>query len=153
MPERPNLVQVAVGLLGRREHSVTELRDKLLKRAYPAAEVEDCLRELCDRNLLSDHRYADQLVSSALRRGLGPLKVGRMLREKGIAAERIDIRMESLASEWRTACREAARKKFGPGPAMNHKELARRVRFLQSRGFTSDQIRGCMDGWDDHEEC
>jgi regulatory protein len=38
------------------------------------------------------------------------------------------------------------RKRFGDEPPQDYKERARQSRFLQYRGFTSDQIRQVLDG-------
>src|SRR5689334_5576587 len=74
----------ALRLLARREHSVEELRHKLLRRGYAATPVETVVRQLANRRLISDVRFAGALVRTRSARGYGPVRIRAELRRQGI---------------------------------------------------------------------
>lgn len=147
MREALDALRLAAGLLSRREHSVAELRAKLLGRGLSADETERTLAKFVEQNLLSDSRFVEQYVASAMRRGRGPVKIRHELRTRGVDASLIDGQFEALEEQWREVCWQAAEKKFGRRLIADQKDLAKRFRFLQSRGFNSDQIRYCQSRW------
>ena len=61
----------------------------------------------------------------------------------------IETALDAAAEDWVAVARETRRKRFGAaGPADFH-ERARQARFLQYRGFTSEQIRAALGPGDD----
>jgi len=63
----------ALQFLARREHSVAELTQKLL-RTFPdaQAEIEQCCSELIERNYLSNERFLISRIRHRLNQGYGP---------------------------------------------------------------------------------
>jgi len=53
----------------------------------------------------------------------------------------IDQYVDDQAGEWMEALKDAHRKKFGEAAHCDSLERARRLRFLQQRGFTHNQLR------------
>ena len=53
--------------------------------------------------------------------------------------------METVAGQWLERAREVREKKFGRESPRDFKERSRQMRFLQQRGFTSEQIRGAFN--------
>jgi len=133
--------QTAMRLLSAHDHSISQLRHKLLKRNYAADEIEQVLEELQQRNLLNDQRYAEYYVSFRSARGYGPVRIQQELREKGISEQLAESALQSLEDEWHTILNDALHKKFGQRPALNFAERAQRARFLEYRGFASWMIR------------
>jgi regulatory protein len=80
------------------------------------------------------------------------LRVRLGLREKGVEAETIDQAMGTTETDWIQAARVARRRKFGPEPPADLRERAKQARFLQYRGFSSDQIRAALGPGDDDPE-
>ena len=84
----PQAEETAFRLLARRDHSLKELRQKLLIRKISSAEADDVLQELSARGLLDDARYARKaafhLGSEKL---LGPRRIREKLTLKGIAPD------------------------------------------------------------------
>jgi regulatory protein len=69
------------------------------------------------------------------------LRIRAELRERGIA-EGLTARLLDESDEaWTQALREAHDRKFGPGRPPDLRELARRVRFLEYRGFSGERVR------------
>ncbi len=133
--------QAAVRLLACREHSRAELWRKLHAKSYDEEMVEKVLDDLVRRSLLSDERFTEQYLSSRQKRGFGPLRIKGELRERGINNELISTYLNDQNECWIETLRQTHDKKFGIEPPDSLKEKARRVRFLEYRGFTGEQIR------------
>ncbi|HET8552389.1 MAG TPA: regulatory protein RecX [Gammaproteobacteria bacterium] len=135
---------IAVGLLARREHSRGELHRKLAQRDCEAAEIDDALDTLERERLLSDVRFAEQFVRSRIERGAGPAKIRADLRQRGVADSIADEALADYADDWRQRIQDVRRKRFGEPLPDDYRERARQARFLQSRGFTAEQIKHCL---------
>jgi regulatory protein len=128
----------AMQYLARREHSRAELQHKLKSHVQEGEDLTAVLDELEKRNWLSDARAATQLVD-AKRSRFGSQRIAHELRQRGIGDDLIAAALPELkASELETA-REVWQRKFGK-PPQEAKEKARQMRFLQSRGFSTDVI-------------
>jgi len=76
----------ALRALGNRAHSISELRDKLRRRAEREADIDGVLSRLKRYGYLDDHRLAEAYTASRLENeGLGRLRVLRDLRRKRVA--------------------------------------------------------------------
>ncbi|MBC8520011.1 MAG: regulatory protein RecX [Gammaproteobacteria bacterium] len=135
----------ALRLLARREHSILELRRKLVGRGYGEEMVDPLLKQLVEEGVLSEERFAESYVRSRVGKGLGPYRIERELQEKGVPAEKIEPAMEPYADEWNGCARRVKEKKFGTERVDDFSEQARQQRFLQYRGFTHEQIRVVID--------
>jgi regulatory protein len=138
----------ALACLAQREHSRAELRRKLLaafKRAAERAEeappedaelqVEALLDQFSANDLLSEQRYIDSRLRSRSPR-LGARRLAAELAQQGLKPEG-ETWDEVQASEAQRA-QALLQRRFGDEPPPDLKELARRVRFLVSRGFAPD---------------
>jgi regulatory protein len=127
----------ALRLLARREHTRQELERKL----SPHSESSDALKELVSNlkagNQLSDARFAEERARK-LSRKYGAAHIRRDLKARGVADELIG-RFSSAEGELQKA-KDVLERKYRV-PATTHEEKARRMRFLQSRGFAFDVIR------------
>jgi regulatory protein len=95
---------------------------------------------LTEQGLLSDARMAEAYVEERLRKGFGPLRVRRELRERGVSDALIDPHLDRTAGEWLAQMAEVHRRKFRAEPATDARDLARRARFLEYRGFPPELI-------------
>jgi regulatory protein len=128
----------AMRYLARREHSRAELQQKLQAHVQEGEDLAAVLDELEKRNWLSDARAATQLVE-AKRNRFGSQRIAHELRQRGIGEDMIAAAMPELkVSELETA-REVWQRKFGK-PPQDAREQARQMRFLQSRGFSTEVI-------------
>lgn len=148
-PDPKEIRTRALGLLARREHSTLELKRKLLQRGYPADLVAPVLAELSTANLLSETRYADEWVRSRIARGRGPMKIRAELRQRGLGDIQIQQALANAEVDWGRLAIEARRKRFGQGIPATLGERVRQTRFLESRGFGSDQIREALGDAED----
>ena len=135
----------AVRLLAMREHSRQEMRRKLVARFDDRDLIERVLDDLEHRQYLSDERFTECYVSERSRKGYGPLRIRAELSERGIAAG-LSVRwLDDGASDWAEVLAEAAARKFGAEPASDLRDLARRGRFLEQRGFPIALVRRYLD--------
>jgi regulatory protein len=105
------------------------------------------LDDLQKASLLSDARFAEAFVESRMRKGLGPVRIRLELREKGVGTQLIDAALEPYSDEWKKLLLDVHDAKYGPTKADSSKELAKRARFLESRGFPGELIRACLLDW------
>jgi regulatory protein len=125
----------ALRLLARREHSRLELERKLASHAESDSDLHEVLEKLIEKRQLSDERYAAERVRW-LARKYGAAKIRHDLKSKGIDPELVE-RVSSKDDLARAT--EILNRKFRT-PAATREERARRMRFLQSRGFSSEII-------------
>lgn len=130
----------AVQLLSRREHSREELRRKLSLKGHATSAIESVLDSLERDNLLSNERFVEMFIKSRVSRGFGPLHIQAQLYERGVEAELIATSLNINDSAWREHARDVQCRRFGEQQPTNYPERARRMRFLQQRGFTVEQI-------------
>jgi regulatory protein len=134
----------AMDLLARREHSVAELRRKLLAKGYAQLAVDEQLRLLEQENLLSDQRFAESYVNFRSKKGFGPVRIRLELKEKGVNATLIEEYLDNN-DYWRNIAKEVREKRFGTTLPKDYKDIAKQMRFLQYRGFSNEQLRHLFD--------
>ncbi|MFA7268795.1 MAG: regulatory protein RecX [Sterolibacterium sp.] len=147
---QPSLRGRAVKLLARREHSRSELTQKLAALGT-LEEINAVLDQLEQAGLLSDARTAAAYVRAHAAR-FGAAKLRHTLLAKGIDGELIQasLAQEGIADELQRA-RELWRRKFGSnsGGMPDRRETARQARYLQSHGFSTEIIRKLIAAPDD----
>lgn len=132
--------QAAIGLLARREYSARELQLKL-RASQPEEAIAEAIESLQAQGLQSDQRFASTWLRHRLLQGYGPQRIQQELRQKGIADELLRSCLQDEAIDWFAQASEVFQRKFGRRPPKDAKEKAKAMRFMQYRGFTSDQIR------------
>jgi regulatory protein len=133
----------AVTLLARREFCSIELGAKLAAQGFEPDAVRSALEELIERRYLDDERYTRQFVVIHAERGQGPLRIRRDLAQLGLPAALIETQLGSHG-EWASLARQVLTRRFGAKAARSWPEKARRMRFLQYRGFSTDDIRSAL---------
>ncbi len=139
-----NIRRVAVDLLSRREHSLFELKRKLVSRSFDVSEISEVLSGLRDEGLQSDARFSEAYVYSRTQKGYGPLSIQADLKQRGIDDVLLEEFLDFQSSGWNQRVIDAQKKRFGSIPPENYKDYAKQVRFLQYRGFTADQIKKAL---------
>jgi regulatory protein len=126
----------ALRLLARREHARRELEGKLAPHAGSSAELQSLISGLKQKNQLSEERYAEERARK-LSRKYGAARIRQDLKAKGVHEELI-ARFSSSQDELQKA--KAILERKYRAPATTREEKARRMRFLQSRGFSATVI-------------
>ena len=147
MSSGPSLKIRALDYLARREHSRLELEKKLTPYAPTLEELSFVLDSLEQCGLLSAGRMVEQVVH-VRRSKFGSRRIVHELQQKGIDEDLIAAALPHLKETELETARTVWRKKFGAMP-INAKERAKQIRFLMSRGFTSEIIRQVLQFQDE----
>jgi len=147
-PEQPDSAQElrarALRLLARREHSRAELKRKLGPHAGSAEALEGLLDALEERKQLSDARYASERAHVLTRR-FGAARIRQDLRSRGVDEATAERAAASAAETDLERARAIYQRRYRE-PAATREERAKRMRFLQGRGFSGDIIRRLVSG-------
>jgi regulatory protein len=130
----------AVALLARRDYASGELRAKLHAQAFDEVTLEGLIADLAGEGILNDERYAHNYVAYHAQRGQGPVRIGEDLRKYGLSDGLVAAALAG-GPDWRALALKVRTARFGTAPPSSRGELARQVRFLQYRGFSSDDVR------------
>ncbi len=128
-------------LLARREHTRQELLTKLAARDFPDDVAEAVVDRLTEENLQSDARFTEAFITMRRKKGQGPIRIQNDLQQRGISQALQDQYLDPRDDLWRDMIKQVRQKKFGDSPPKNYQQRAKQARFLQYRGFTSEQIR------------
>ena len=126
-----------------------ELSRKLRMRGYDEQSVQSVVTELAREGLQNDGRFTESYVHNRLGKGFGPLRIILELRQRGVGEDLIDLYLDRSAQEWLRRASLVRQKRFGSRLPMTYKEQARQSRFLQQRGFSSDQIHRIFNTGDE----
>ena len=133
----------ALRLLARREHTRQELESKLSPHAGSSEELKGLIAGLKQKNQLSEERFAEERARQ-LSRKFGAARIRQDLKAKGVSEELIE--RVSPADDLERA-RAILERKYRT-PATTREERAKRMRFLQGRGFSFDIIRSVLSSRD-----
>jgi len=156
---KKEILHRAVDLLSRREHSRKELHQKLLKKDFDCEYISPVLDYLIEKDYLSDERFAQSTLRVRVDRGFGWLYIKNELNQKGVCSSIINELDKNDEIDWYLQAELAYNKRFST-PLVEYfadnndesflskdkayqaanKEKAKRMRFLQYRGFSPDQI-------------
>ncbi len=153
---RQQIESRAVMLLAIREHGAKELQNKLLSKFPETPEllqqtqqpsglikilVEEVIQLCQEENWQSDERYIEQSVRSLMEKGQGPIKIRQKLQQACSNSSLIDAYLDIDIQNWLEVARGVMLKKYGDlSKPKSRNEQAKRMRFLQSRGFSSEVI-------------
>ncbi|WP_019556782.1 regulatory protein RecX [Thiomicrorhabdus arctica] len=146
----------AVYLLAMREHGAKELKTKLVTKFPETSEllatckerpglvknlVDDVLKKCQEHNWQSDERYIEHAVRNWAAKGNGPIKIRQKLQQASARDDLITMYLDWDESEWLELAKDVLIKKYGDTckPEARN-EQAKRMRFLQSRGFAPHVI-------------
>lgn len=128
----------AMNLLARREHSRLELENKL-RRRYEKPEIAQTLDQLAADGLQCDERFALSFARDRMLRAYGPQKISAELRLRGVERRVIDRALHIVPADagldWRDVAASALQKRFGDSAVDTVEEKAKRIRYLNNRGF------------------
>jgi regulatory protein len=141
----------ALKMLGRRELSVAQVRDRLKEREHSSADIDSAIEVLLETRALDDGRVARAYARTASNvKGRGRLRIQRELQEMGIAK---DVIAEAIAEVFgdvdeRALIDKAIKKKLrfssGPRKPLSFQERSRLYQFLMRQGFTPAGISAAL---------
>ena len=135
----------AMNWLARREYSQAELRTRLATRKYAPDDIEAAIAGLVADGLVSDERFAESFVAARIRKGQGPVRIRMELKQRGVNADTIRLHLDDVGLDWHSLVRDVRSRKFGESRPREYREKVRQMKFLEYRGFTTEQIRAAVD--------
>lgn len=137
------LMQYAMRALGRRAHTVHEMRTKLKRREQHTPELEEAvIWRLTELKLLDDQAFVTRMIEDAVDyRFQGPYKIKQRLLQKGIHPDIFQHIWDEMKICEADIARDAL-KKFNRKHAKldKFKAYEKRARYLASRGFSPSLI-------------
>lgn len=133
----------AMNLLARREYTQQELTQKLSTKSSDSEVIKQVLHLLQTEGLQSDQRFAEAFTRMRLRQGKGKRLVMMELKQKGVSPA---IIQEFLPDDeqWRESLSALIDRRFSGQIARDPQQKAKQLRYLQSRGFTYEQIQAVV---------
>lgn len=131
--------------MSRRDHSELELQQKLLQRQFPPQEISLALEYCRENGWLDDARFAGSLLRQGVSKHHGWMRICQEAKRKGIEIDVLECAERDADIDWYALAKDAAQKKYANfdgiiPPPSDVKEKAKRMRYLQYRGFNFDQI-------------
>jgi len=148
MKQKTTALQYTIYLLSRQDYSQYKITQKLEKREHSPEEIAQVLDYCQQHHYIDDLRYAQVKIRSGLYKGHGWYRIEQGLKQEKIPQETIDEALYRYEQEegtinWCTLAKEVVQRKYKT-PMDSPKEKARRARFLQSRGFSFEQINSAL---------
>lgn len=138
-------IERAIQILTPREHSVRELRLKLVKRNIEPEKIKAIVSYLIELDYLSDQRFAEAYVAERTRKGDGPNKIRSNLQKRGVDRTLIDQFLSSDDEFWSEQATDVLRKRFVAHDdeisGLEFSEWKKRRDLLMNRGFPVHVIR------------
>ena len=106
-----DLLDRALSLLARREHTTIELTRKLEKRGYRRNEIDRVIQHLTVQGYLSMSRFLDDFLGNRLERFVGPLHIQRDLRSRGFTQSEIEAAFISRDIDWTEKAKSLLKKR------------------------------------------
>lgn len=146
----------AVGLLAKRDYASLELQGKLAKKYSDeihklnrALHVE-VVAWLQDLGYLNDEKYCQMFIRAGVFKGRGALRIRQELKQRKLPVSLIDAAFECLEVDWVGVAQVAAERKFKTG-TLDLKTKTKLIRFLQYRGFATEEIYIVIQRWGEVE--
>lgn len=155
--DKQNPMHQAVGFLARRDHSVYELAQKLLKKGHEAATIQQVVEDLKTKGYLDDRRYAEMMLRHHYGRGQGPQKIRHLLNQQCVAQTVIHEIFSDFQEDWCVLAEAVRARRFGnqltaSDRQARYKEKSKQMRFLMARGFESEHIQYAMNSLEEYGE-
>jgi regulatory protein len=131
-------------MLGRRELSETQVRQRLARKEYPEDEIEAAVARLREERAINDQRVAEAIVRTETGiRKRGKVRVRLQLERAGIAKETarqaIDAVFEAIDGD--ALLESSLRKRLGGRETIaDDREFQRLFRYLVAQGFEADRV-------------
>lgn len=131
-------------MLTRRDFSTKELTEKISLKFESRPVIDQVISTLKTEGLLSDVRFAESFVRARISKGQGKQRIKSEIKHKGIGNELLKQVIDAQDIDWISIAEKVLVKKFGNLVNPDRKEVGKRIRFLQYRGFDFDEISQVM---------
>ncbi|WP_372766954.1 regulatory protein RecX [Pseudoalteromonas sp.] len=143
--EQAKLKNYVLWLLSRQEYSKAQIAKKLATRCEDNEFIEKLILWCEDYGFIDDIRYAESFVRRQINKGLGLMRIKNEAYQKGVSADLVQTIVEELEIDWYLQAQSAYNKKFtNTSSSLDFKEKAKRIRYMNYRGFNHEQIEFAM---------
>ena len=136
--------QKALNWLASREYSQADLRNKLLNAGLDETKASNLLIEFTQHKWVDDERYIEVFVRSKINSGWGTIRIIQEIKQHGIHQSHIEEYLNQQNIDWFEQAKTTYNRRYTDSAGLSLKDKAKRYRFLQYRGFTSEQIQYAM---------
>lgn len=136
-------LQVAVGLLSRREHSARDLKRKLHARGVETEQADAALQRLQEVGLQDETRFAESLIRQRVAAGYGPRYIRAELGTHALDETIIDQVMAEAEVDWQEVAADLISRRFGD-QFDDPKQRRRAQSLLMRRGFDAEITRSVL---------
>lgn len=143
-PLKKEILHSAIAYLSRREHSTKELIEKLERKDFYISDILPVIDYLQVENYQSDERFAESYIRHRINKGYGWQYIQNELSLRGVSREIISEQRKNSEIDWYLQAELAYNKRFSFRDINDQKDKAKRIRFLQYRGFSMDEIMHCI---------
>lgn len=130
----------ALRFLTRREYSVFELRQKLVRKGYGDSDIEAVILECQRLGFQSDARFAEQVCRVRIRQGYGPVRIRQELQAAQIDTQFIEAALDAEETDWFALARALKEKKYNQQDTQSLTDCQRQKQYLLRRGFPMEII-------------
>ena len=107
--------------------------------------VEEVLDRLQTDGLLDEGRFLDSFIRTRIGRGQGPARIQAELGQRGIDRSRVQAWLREAEFNWPSLAAGVREKRFGSDRPESFEERVRQAKFLEYRGFDSEQINAALE--------
>lgn len=150
-------ISTSCRILAIREHSIKELRLKLLKKGFSSDVIKKSVEWVLQENWLSEERYCGSFIRGKAAKGQGRTRIETALQQQNINKLLIDKCFIEETIDWQHSCNIVGNKKLESllpfNSSLQSQELIAELnwqqsssikmkleRFLRYRGFTNNEI-------------
>lgn len=131
-------------LLARREHSKTEIVSKLVLKGYDEKLIRQQLSLFVEKDIQSDARFVEVFIRSKVDKGQGRKRIEMELAQHNIDESLIQNGFSENDADFADTAKDVYVKKYRGKPIIDWKDKQKRMRFLQYRGFNTEQIKQAL---------
>ena len=142
--QKQKLRNSALNLLSFRMRSMSELKQRLLKKGYDIQDIEPLLEEFDAKNILNDSEFALAFSRDKIRsRGIGPSILRVELSNHHLPQNLVEDTVNRMYTEFPIDTllgNHLKKKKIRRNSQLQEREKSRIVNFLKRKGFSWDDI-------------
>jgi regulatory protein len=138
-------------MLGRRELSEQQIRQRLARKEFPQDEIDDAVARLREERAINDRRVAEAIARSEVSlRQRGKIRVRMQIERAGISKETAKAALDTVFGDVddQALLDAALRKRLrGRETIADQREFQRLFRYLLGQGFESDRVMKALKAY------
>jgi regulatory protein len=147
----PSAYITGLKMLGRRELSEQQIRQRLTRKEFSQDEIDDAVARLREERAINDRRVAEAIARNETSlRQRGRIRVRMQIERAGIARETAKAALDEVfgAIDDEALLESSLRKRLrGRETIADQREFQRLFRFLIGQGFESDRVMKALKAY------